>query len=169
VAVERLGDKVPRIAVSAWVHAAATVIGDVEIGEHSSVWPGAVLRADFGPIRIGARTSIQDNTVIHASERGTRIGDRCIVGHVAFLEDADVGDECQIGVGARVLTGAVVEPGAVVAAGAVVVGGLRVPSGRRAQGVPATIVAGGRPTRAEIAAGAELYVAMARTHATASA
>jgi carbonic anhydrase/acetyltransferase-like protein (isoleucine patch superfamily) len=159
-----LGDRAPRIARSAFVHPRATVVGDVEIGEDSSIWPGAVLRGDFGWIRVGRRTSIQDNAVIHADADGTAIGDDCIIGHLAFVENAIVGDACMIAVGAK-LHGARMQPGSVAAAGAVLVGGIEVPSGYRAQGVPAELVAVARPDRAYIERGAARYVEMARLHA----
>lgn len=158
-----LGELMPRIAETAFVHPRATVIGDVEIDEDSSVWPGAVIRGDFGPIRIGRRTSIQDNAVIHADREGTVIGDDCIVGHLAFVEHAIVGDACMIAVGA-VLHGARMHDGSVAAAGAVLVGGTEVPTGFRAQGVPAVIVAVENPDRQTIERGAARYVEMARRY-----
>jgi carbonic anhydrase/acetyltransferase-like protein (isoleucine patch superfamily) len=122
-----------------------------------------VLRGDSGAIRIGARTSIQDNVVVHAGpEIGTRIGSECIVGHLAFLEDAWVEDLCLVGVGSRVLNGARLRSGSVVAAGAVVLGGQEVPGGSRAQGVPARIVAVPRPDVEEIKDGVMGYVTNAR-------
>jgi carbonic anhydrase/acetyltransferase-like protein (isoleucine patch superfamily) len=161
--IQRLGEHVPRIDPSAWVHASATVIGDVTIGPDSSVWPGAVLRGDFGPIVVGANTSIQDNAVIHA-ERGTHIGSGCVVGHLAFTEDATVGDDCLIGVGARVLPGARLADAAIAAASAVLLGGLLVPTGYRAQGIPATLVQTDRPGVDYIRTGARRYREMARHH-----
>jgi carbonic anhydrase/acetyltransferase-like protein (isoleucine patch superfamily) len=152
----------PVIAETAFVHARATVIGDVVLGEYASVWPGAVLRGDFGPIRVGARTNVQDNVVVHSSDPGTFIGRSCIVGHQAFIEQAVIEDCCLVGVGAKVLHGAAMRTGSVAAAGAVLVEKLEVPSGCRAQGVPARVVAIGRPSRDEIGAGAEEYVEMAR-------
>lgn len=163
--IQRLGDTVPAISSSAFVHERATVIGDVEIGAGASIWPGAVLRGDFGPIRIGPRTSIQDNAVIHADERGTVIGADCIIAHLAFVEAARIEDACLVGVGAYVLHGASMRTGAVAAAGAVLVEGLEVPAGHRAQGVPATVVAMPRPSREDIRRGAGRYVEMARRHA----
>lgn len=118
----------------------ATVIGDVELGAGSSVWPGAVLRGDFGSIRVGERTSIQDNVVIHAGDRGTTIGSDCVIGHLAHIEDASIGDGCLVGVSAAVLTGARMHSGSAAAAGAVLTGALEVPAGMRAQGVPARLV-----------------------------
>ena len=164
MAVEALGDLVPRIAPSAFVHPRATVIGDVEIGEESSIWPGAVLRGDFGSIRVGRRTSVQDNAVLHADGNGTVIGDDCILGHLAFVENAVVEDLCLIGVGA-VLHGAVLRTGAVAAAGTVIVGGMEVPPDHRAQGVPARLVSPARPDRDYIRQGAARYVEMARRYA----
>lgn len=163
--ISALGDLRPRIASSAFVHPQATVIGDVEIGEDSSIWPGAVIRGDFGAIRIGRRTSIQDNVVIHASySDDTEIGDDCLIGHLAFIECAIVGDACMVAVGAK-LHGARMLPGSVAAAGAVLVGGIEVPSGWRAQGVPARLVELARSERESIELGAARYVAMARRHA----
>jgi len=158
VSIEPLGDLVPRIAASAFVHPAATIIGDVEIGEESSVWPGAVLRADYGPIRVGARTSVQDNAVLHGVGAGTYLGSDCVVGHLAYIEEATVEDACLVGVGSKILNGAVMRTGSVAAAGTVVLGSMDVPSGHRAQGVPATIVASASPTREQIMAGAAAYV-----------
>lgn len=167
--IERLGELVPRIAASAWVHPTATVIGDVEIGESSSVWPGAVLRGDFAPIRVGSFTSVQDRVVIHGARTGTFVGDRCLIGHGAFLEDASVADECLVGVGALVLNGARLARGAVAAAGAVLAGAIEVPTGFRAQGVPAKLVASDRPGRDYIVGGAERYAAMAERYRRESA
>lgn len=161
--IQRLGDLVPDVHPDAWVHERATVIGDVTIGPGSSIWPGAVLRGDYGPIRIGARTSIQDNAVIHADGEGTTIGDGCIVGHLAFVENAVVGDACLVGVGARLLPGTRLDDGAVAAAGAVAVG-VHVPAGHRAQGVPAKVVPTDGPGRAYVEEGARRYEEMARRH-----
>jgi PPOX class probable F420-dependent enzyme len=158
--IERLGSHVPRIAPTAWVHPAATVIGDVEVGDRSSVWPGAVLRGDYGSIRVGDETSVQDGAVIHASDL-TSIGSRCVVGHAAFVEDAVIEDECLVGVHAVVLNGARVRTGAIVAGGAVVTPGSDIPSGQRAQGVPATVVPTDRPGREYVRDAAQRYAEMA--------
>jgi carbonic anhydrase/acetyltransferase-like protein (isoleucine patch superfamily) len=156
--------KAPRIAATAFVHERATVIGDVELGDDCSIWPGAVLRGDFGYIRVGARTSIQDNAVIHTSpQRGTEIGSDCLIAHLAFIEAAEIGDACMVAVGA-VLHSARMQPGSVAAAGTVLVGDVEVPSGHRAQGVPAKIVPISNPTRASIEDSAGKYVAMARRY-----
>ena len=128
----------PRIAASAYVDPGAHVIGDVEIGERSSIWPAAVLRGDIEPIRVGAETNIQDGTVIH-TDRGfpAIIGDRVSVGHAAVLHGCTVEDDSLIGIGACVLTGAKIRRGAVVAAGALVPEGMEVPADMLVMGAPA--------------------------------
>jgi len=118
----------PRIAASAYVDPGAHVIGDVEIGERSSVWPAVVLRGDIEPIRIGMETNIQDGTVIHTDQGFPAIiGDRVSVGHAAILHGCTVEEDSLIGMGASVLTGARIGRGAVVAAGSLVAEGTEVP------------------------------------------
>jgi carbonic anhydrase/acetyltransferase-like protein (isoleucine patch superfamily) len=161
VTISALGDRVPKIAPTAWVHPDATIIGDVEIGEGSSVWPGAVLRGDFGTIRVGARTSIQDNAVLHSAPVApTVVGNDCIVAHLAFIETATVEDSCMVAVAAQMLPGSILRRGSTAAAGAVLATGLEVPSGYRAQGVPAELVRSERPGPDYIATGAASYAAM---------
>ena len=100
----------PRIDADAFVHPDAVVIGDVTIGPESSVWPGAVLRGDYGTITVGAGTSIQDGTVIHAGPNfPTIIGDGCVVGHLTHLEGCTLEDESLAGSGCVVLHWAVIE------------------------------------------------------------
>jgi len=140
MAVYALGDKEPSISPTAFVHPDAIVIGDVRIGAESSVWPGAVLRADYGTITIGAQTSIQDGSVIHCTAAdATVIGDRCTVGHNVHIEGARIHDDCLIGSGSIVLNGAEVGPCALVGAGALVPMRKVVPAQARALGVPCTI------------------------------
>jgi len=128
----------PKIADSAYVDPGAHVIGDVEIGEGSSIWPTAVLRGDLEPIRVGAMTNIQDGSLIH-TDRGfpAVIGDRVTVGHAAILHGCIVEDDSLIGIGARVLTGARIGRGAVVAAGALVPEGMEVEPDTLVMGTPA--------------------------------
>ena len=135
-----LGDLVPTIADDAFVHPDAVVIGDVRIGSESSVWPGAVLRGDSGPITIGARTSIQDGSVLHTTEWApTQVGDDCVIGHIVHLEGCIIEDGALVGSGSVVLHKAVVRTGGLVGANAVCNGGFEVPSGAMALGVPATL------------------------------
>ena len=159
--IHAVGDLVPRIDPAAFVHPMATVMGDVEIGPQSSVWPGAVLRGDFAPIRIGARASIQDNVVVHTEGDGTHIGDGCVIGHLAHVEEAVIEEGCLVGIGARILNRVVMRRHSVAAAGAVVTPGTEVPTGMRAQGVPAELVPAGNPSRARIEEGVREYVEMA--------
>lgn len=165
MAVYALDDIEPSIDPTAYVDEHAVVVGAVRIGADSSVWPHAVLRGDMGRIEVGARTSVQDGAVVHTTpERPTVIGSDCIVGHLAHVEGAQVGDGAVIGVGAVVLAGCVVGAGAIVAAGAVVRSGTEVPPGALATGVPAVV----RPGAADIAAfsrGAQAYVANGRRFA----
>ena len=159
-----LGDRVPQIDPDAFVHPDAVVIGDVRIGAQSSVWPGAVLRGDYGTIIVGERTSIQDGTVVHAvAEYPTVIGSDCVVGHIAHLEGCIVHDGALIGSGSVVLHEVHVHTGATVAAGAVVRNRTEVPERALAVGVPASIKPEASDVQA-IADGATLYVANARRY-----
>ena len=128
----------PRIAASAYIDPGAHVIGDVEIGERSSVWPAVVLRGDIEPIRIGVETNIQDGTVVH-TDKGfpAIIGDRVSVGHAVVLHGCTVEEDSLIGMGARVLNGAKIGRGAVVAAGSLVPEGMEVPPDTLVMGAPA--------------------------------
>ena len=158
MAIYALGDRVPDIDPSAYVHPDATVIGSVTIGPESSIWPRAVLRGDTGAIIIGARTSIQDGTVVHTTERHhTTVGDDCVVGHLAHLEGCTVGNGALVGSGSIVLHNARVGSGAIVGAGAVVSNNGVVPAGAMALGVPAKIREGAA-SASNIAQAAEHYV-----------
>lgn len=108
----------PRIHPSAWVHPMATIIGDVELGAEVSVWPGAVLRGDCGPIRIGARSNIQDGSVCHTTGGRSElvVGERVTVGHRVILHGCQIGDDCLIGMGSTLLDNAVVPSRSLVAA-----------------------------------------------------
>jgi carbonic anhydrase/acetyltransferase-like protein (isoleucine patch superfamily) len=140
VPIYAIGDREPSIDPTAFVHPDAVVIGSVAIGPESSVWPGAVLRGDSGEIVVGTRTSVQDGTIVHVTaEAPTRIGSRCVIGHLAHLEGCTIEDDALVGSGAVVLHRAVVRSGALVGAGAVVVNDMEVPSGAMALGVPAKI------------------------------
>jgi carbonic anhydrase/acetyltransferase-like protein (isoleucine patch superfamily) len=131
--------KVPRVAASAFVAPTAVLIGDVVIGEESSIWFGAVLRADDAPIVVGARTSIEDNAVVHASAHPTTIGDDVTVGHCAVLDDCSIGNGALVGSNAVVLHGARVGDHSLVAAGSVVTDEEPVPARVVAAGAPATV------------------------------
>jgi carbonic anhydrase/acetyltransferase-like protein (isoleucine patch superfamily) len=135
-----LGDRTPTIHTDAFIHPDAVVIGDVHVGAHSSVWPSAVLRGDYGTVIVGERTSIQDGAIIHAvPDYPTVIGDDCVIGHLAHLEGCVIEDRALVGSGSIVLHQAVVHSGATVGAGAVVRNRMDVPANALAVGVPATI------------------------------
>jgi carbonic anhydrase/acetyltransferase-like protein (isoleucine patch superfamily) len=161
VALYELGGVAPKIDPDAYVHPDAVVIGDVTLGAASSVWPGAVLRGDYGTISVGERTSIQDGTVIHAGPGfPTVIGNGCVIGHLAHLEGCTLEDDSLAGSGSVVLHWAVIGQGATVAANAVVPNHLAVPPGALAIGIPARVL-DGRSDQVMIRASAEQYVANA--------
>jgi carbonic anhydrase/acetyltransferase-like protein (isoleucine patch superfamily) len=158
VAIYALGDQVPDIHPTAFVHPQAVIIGSVTVGEGSSIWPGAVLRGDDGYISVGRHTSIQDGTVLHTTPMyPTIVGDECIVGHIAHLEGCTVEDRAQVSNGAIVLHQVVVRTGAIVAANAVVLNGLEVPTGALAVGAPA-VIKEGRANMDVVALGVKSYV-----------
>ena len=107
----------------------AQVIGDVDIGEESSVWMCAVIRGDVHWIRVGKRTSIQDGTIVHAmtGTHPTSIGDHVTIGHAAVIHGCTIEDQCLIGMGAILLNGSHVGAGSIVAAGTLLVEGQTVP------------------------------------------
>ncbi len=136
-----LGDRVPEIHESAYISPEATLIGSVVIGADSSVWPGAVIRADDNYIRVGEGTSIQDGAVLHCTASlETVVGDYCTVGHLAHLEGCTVHDHSLIGSGSIVLHEAIIGPHALVGGAAMVPGGVEVPPRAMALGVPAKIL-----------------------------
>jgi carbonic anhydrase/acetyltransferase-like protein (isoleucine patch superfamily) len=135
-----LGDNVPEIHESAFIHPDAVIIGSVRIGAEASIWPGAVLRGDEGEIIIGARTSIQDGSVLHCTVfNPTIVGDECVVGHIVHLEGCTIEDRALVGNGSVVLHNAIVRSGALVGSNAVVPNNMEVPAGAMALGVPAKI------------------------------
>ncbi len=158
MAVYALGDQVPEIHPDAYVHPDATVIGNVVLGAHTSVWPQAVLRGDDGFIYVGARCSIQDGAVLHTTAIWpTTLGDEVTVGHLAHLEGCTVEDKALIGVGSIVLHDARVGREAVVGANAFVGNRKVVPPLAMALGVPATIKEGA-VTPGHFDMGVESYV-----------
>jgi carbonic anhydrase/acetyltransferase-like protein (isoleucine patch superfamily) len=164
MALYALGDLQPRVHPDAFVHPDATLIGDVEIGAWSSVWPGAVLRGDDGFIRVGERSSIQDGSVLHTTtEWPTVVGNGCVIGHIVHLEGCTIEDDALVGNGAVVLHRVVVRSWSLVGSNAVVPNDMEVPSGAMALGVPAKL----RPdtVRPEmITEGVESYVARAERY-----
>ena len=131
----------PKIAKNAFLVENCDIIGDVEIGEQSSVWFGAVIRGDIHYIRIGDRTNVQDLCMIHVTmdTAPTVIGSNVTIGHSAVIHGCTIKDHCLIGMGAKILDGAVIGSNSMVAAGAVVRPGFKVPEGVLIAGVPADI------------------------------
>jgi carbonic anhydrase/acetyltransferase-like protein (isoleucine patch superfamily) len=160
------GDTFPQLARSAWVAPGANVIGDVSLGDESSVWYGAVLRGDTEPIRIGARSNVQDGCILHADPGFPAIvGEDCVVGHNAVVHGCEIGDNCLVGMGATILNGAKIGDGSIVAAGAVVPEGREFPPGSLIVGIPAKHI--GEVTEeqaADIERGASEYVERAAAH-----
>jgi gamma-carbonic anhydrase len=139
--IRGFGKRIPDIARTAYVDPQSVVIGDVTIGEHSSVWPCAVLRGDGHSIRVGTRTSIQDGCLLHVQlgEYSLAVGDNVTVGHGAILHGCTVESDCLIGMGSVVLNGAKIGMGSIVAAGTLVPEGVEIPPGSLVMGVPGKI------------------------------
>jgi carbonic anhydrase/acetyltransferase-like protein (isoleucine patch superfamily) len=131
----------PAVAASAYIDPGAQVIGDVEVGERSSIWPNATVRGDVNRIHIGAESNVQDNAVLHGELDlyPVIVGDRVTVGHSAVLHGCVVEDDCVIGIGAIILNGSRIGRGSVIAAGALVPEEMQVPPGSLVMGVPAKV------------------------------
>ena len=131
----------PRVHETAYVDPSAQVIGDVQLGEESSVWMNVVLRGDVHRITIGRRTNIQDNTVVHVM-RGTHptaIGDEVTIGHAAIVHGCALKDRILIGMGAILLNGVEVGEDSIVAAGALLTEGTRIPPRSLVMGSPGRV------------------------------
>lgn len=141
----------PKIAASCYIDPSAQVIGNVVIGERSSVWPLVTIRGDVHSIEIGDETNVQDNSVLHveAPDYPLVIGNRVTIGHMVCLHGCRIEDDALIGIGAIVLNGAKVGQGAIVAAGALVPEGKEIPAGMLAMGTPAKVVRPVTPEEAE--------------------
>jgi carbonic anhydrase/acetyltransferase-like protein (isoleucine patch superfamily) len=151
--IRSINGKTPRIAESAFVSEAAYVIGDVEIGEDSSVWPAAVIRGDFGTITIGRNTSVEDACVIHSGSFGSpfgevTIGDNVLIGHGAVLNCRKIGNNVVIGMNSTILHDAEIGDFCVIGAGCVVGQGMKVPDESFVAGVPGKIK--GKPSPQQI-------------------
>ena len=160
------GDIFPQLPESAWVAPGAYVIGDVHLGEQSSVWYGAVLRGDTEPIRVGARTNIQDGCVLHADPGYPAvIGDDCVIGHKAILHGCQIEKGCLVGMGATILNGARIGEGSIVAAGALVPENKEYPPHSLIVGIPAKRAKDvSEEQTQDIARGVSEYVERAASH-----
>jgi gamma-carbonic anhydrase len=132
----------PRIHPTVFVASGAFIIGDVEIGEYSSVWFNAVVRGDVNSIRIGERVNVQDLCMLHVTHKkySLTIGSDVTIGHNATVHGCTINDKVLIGMGARVLDAAVIGQNSLIAAGAVVREGMKIPEGVLVAGVPARVV-----------------------------
>ena len=139
--IRAYGGKHPQIAASAYIDPSAVIIGDVVIGEDSSVWPLTVIRGDVHHIRIGARTNIQDGSVLHVmkDEHPLILGDDITVGHRVTLHGCTIESRCLIGMGAILLNGVKVGAGSVVAAGTLLTERTIIPPGSLVMGSPGKV------------------------------
>jgi len=170
-------DKAPHVHKEAFVAPSASLIGDVEVGQGSSIWYGCVLRGDANNVQVGSGTNIQDNSVVHVAKSNlsgkvfpTIIGNNVTVGHSAVLQGCTVEDEAFVGMGATLLDGVVVEKHGMVAAGALVRQNTRIPCGEVWGGNPAKFLR--KLTDEEIAFIAESaanYSNLAKAHAVENA
>lgn len=143
----------PKIAESAFISEGAYVVGDVEIGERSNVWPGAVIRGDFGRIVIGRDTTVEDNCVVHSGtlfgpSGDVFIGDEVIIGHGAALNLHRIGHNVMIGMNATLLHDATIGNYCIIAAASLVGQGMKIPDYSLVHGVPAKII--GKPTEKQL-------------------
>ena len=140
MAILPFGEKKPVVASDAFVHPSATVIGEVHLQEGSSVWPGAVVRADDDRIEVGRNSAVLDLALLEAPKgRPIVLGEGCIVSHAARLHGCVVMEDTLVGIGATVLDGAVVGKGCVIAAGALVTPEAQIPPGSFVVGIPGKV------------------------------
>jgi carbonic anhydrase/acetyltransferase-like protein (isoleucine patch superfamily) len=157
----------PEVSPDAWIAPTATLVGNVRVEAEASIWYGAVLRADFGPILVRRGANIQDGSVLHGgSDPVTEVGEGATIGHLCVVHGAVIGEEALVGNGATVLDGVVVGRRALVAAGCTVPPRMIIPDGMLAVGVPARIageVTGG--AKQWVQANPEVYRDLTRRHA----
>ncbi len=158
-------DKTPQVSPEAFVAETATLIGDVTVGQDSSVWYGAVIRGDCSPIAIGRGSNIQDNAVLHTElEHPLTVGDNVTVGHGAVVHCSSVGSNTLIGMGAILLDGAVIGDHCIIGAGAVVKENAVVPPGSMMVGVPAKCVRELSEAQIALLDGTPPYVALSKMY-----
>ncbi len=139
--LERFLGKTPTLGQNVYIARGAVVLGDVTLGDYSSVWPNAVLRGDINRIVVGHHTNIQDTSVLHlADEYECVLGDYTTVGHGAIVHACNVGNRVLVGMRATILDGAVVGDESIIGAASLVTQQMRVPPGSLVWGVPARIV-----------------------------
>src|SRR3954469_20320502 len=133
--------QVPRVHPSAFIDDSAQVIGDVEIGDESSVWMCVVIRGDVNRVRIGSRSNVQDGTIVHVMKdtHAALIGNDVTIGHAAVVHGCTIEDRCLIGMGAILLNGVIVGSGSIVAAGTLLPEGTQVPPRSLVMGSPGKV------------------------------
>ena len=161
--IRELGEKKPKIVESAFVSEAAYVVGDVEIGENSNIWPGVVLRADRFRIQIGSNSNIQDNCVVHAGFSDVTIGNNVTIAHGSMIHCARIGNNVLIGMHATLGDQSEIEDFCLIGACAMVKDLFKVPTNSLAVGIPARIVRTLSPRELErILNGSRTYVELAK-------
>ena len=152
--------KTPTLGSGVYIAKTAVVLGDVTMGDHSSIWYHAVARGDINRIVIGHHSNIQDNAVLHlADDYACLIGNYVTVGHSAIVHACTVGDECLVGMGAVILDGAVIGDQCLIGARALVTQRMQVPAGSLVMGAPARVVRALSPEeRAALKGWADKYV-----------
>jgi carbonic anhydrase/acetyltransferase-like protein (isoleucine patch superfamily) len=157
----------PTVSPAAWIAPTATLVGDVRVEDEASIWYGAVLRADFGPIVVRRGANVQDGSVLHGGDDPvTEVGEGATIGHLCVVHGAVIGAEALIGNGATVLDGVIVGRRALVAGGATVPPGLVIPDGMLAAGVPARVIREvGGGAKQWVQTNPAIYRELARRHA----
>ena len=168
--IRSLNNKTPKIAESAFISESAYIVGDVEIGDESNVWPGVVIRGDFGSIKIGRGTAVEDNCVIHSGSPGSPngdviIGDGVVIGHGAVINCRRIGDSVLIGINATILHDAEIGNLCIIGAGSLVGQGMKIPDNSLVTGVPGQIR--GKPSKEQlwwVREGFKTYVELAKQY-----
>jgi carbonic anhydrase/acetyltransferase-like protein (isoleucine patch superfamily) len=140
--IRSVNGKTPKIHPTAYVNEAAYIVGDVEIGEHSSIWPGAVIRADTGKVVIGKYTAVEDGVIVHSGKPGegdTYIGDYCNIAHGAVVHCKSIGNNVMIGINATILHNAEIGNFCLIGAACLVMEDMKVPDHSFVVGVPGKI------------------------------
>jgi carbonic anhydrase/acetyltransferase-like protein (isoleucine patch superfamily) len=155
----------PRVDASCFIHANASILGQVTLARGVSVWPFASIRGDVDPIELGENSNVQDNCAIH-TDHGfpVKIGKNVTLGHMAIVHGATIEDDCLIGIRAVVLNGAKIGAGSLVAAGALVTPGTQIPPNSLVMGMPGKVVRTDPALAASNRANAERYLGYAERH-----
>jgi carbonic anhydrase/acetyltransferase-like protein (isoleucine patch superfamily) len=163
---ERYFARKPDVHPTAFIAPGAVVIGDVTLGEESSVWYNTVIRGDINEIKIGAHSNIQDGSVVHlADDYGAYVGEYVTVGHKALIHACSIDDEVLIGMGAIVLDGVEIGARSIIGAGALVTKGKNIPPGSLVMGSPAKVVRQlDQAEQLAIKSWAEKYIEVAKKH-----